>query len=73
MTGGNDGPRLTGRELECLRWTAAGKTVSEIAIILGISRHTVRGYMKEIHRKLNCLTMAQAVLRATELGILELK
>ena len=56
-----------------LAWTAAGKTVSEIAIILGISRHTVRGYMKEIHRKLNCLTMAQAVLRATELGILELK
>jgi hypothetical protein len=33
---GEDGPHLTARELECLRWVALGKSTGEIAAILSI-------------------------------------
>src|SRR4051812_3879946 len=39
-------PHLSGRELECLRLVAAGKTDIEIAMILGISSETARQYVK---------------------------
>lgn len=63
------GALLSRRELECLRWKARGKTEPEIAIILGISRHTVRWYAKSILIKLDCITAAQAVSKAVELGL----
>ncbi|HVW52726.1 MAG TPA: LuxR C-terminal-related transcriptional regulator [Trinickia sp.] len=34
-------PRLTPRELECLKWIAAGKSSWEISHIIGISEHGV--------------------------------
>lgn len=61
-----DGPleRLSHRELECLRWTAAGKSSDEIGIILELSPHTVVGYMKTAMRKLDTVNRMQAVARA---------
>src|SRR5215217_3255197 len=38
--------KLSAREIECLRWAAAGKSSDEIAIILGISAYTVSSYFK---------------------------
>jgi len=69
---GEGGPHLTARELECLRWVALGKSTGEIAAILKISPHTTRGYLKSVHHKLDCVTSAQAVSKAIQLGLLAL-
>jgi LuxR family transcriptional regulator, quorum-sensing system regulator CinR len=69
---GEDQPRLTARELECLRWVALGKDTTEIAVILNISIHTARDYLKSVHYKLDCVTSAQAVTKAVKLGLLVL-
>lgn len=55
---------LTGREIECLKWTSEGKTSGEIGDRLGISRHTVDWYIKEATRKLNSANRAHAVATA---------
>ncbi|SHM94553.1 LuxR family transcriptional regulator [Roseibium suaedae] len=55
---------LTGREIECLKWTSEGKTSGEIGDRLGISRHTVDWYIKEATRKLNAANRAHAVATA---------
>jgi LuxR family transcriptional regulator, quorum-sensing system regulator CinR len=67
---GEDRPHLTARELECLRWIARGKDSSEIAIILNISPHTARFYLKSARHKLDSVTSAQAVSKAVKLGLL---
>lgn len=67
---GEHRPHLTDRELECLRWIAAGKDASEIAVILNISSHTTRDYLKSARYKLDCVTSAQAVSKAVVLGLL---
>lgn len=69
---GEDRPHLTMRELECLRWIALGKAAGEIAVILNISPHTARDYLKSVHYKLDCVTSAQAVSKAVKLGLLTL-
>lgn len=63
-------PRLSPRELECLKWTVEGKAHTDIAIILGLSEHTVRGYLKDARRKLESVTLAQAVSKASSLGLI---
>ena len=65
-----DRPHLTMRELECLRWIARGKDTSEMAVILNISPHTARYYLKSARYKLDCVTSAQAVSKAVKLGLL---
>lgn len=67
---GADPPSLTRRELETLRWAAAGKSYWEIAVILGISERTVRYFMSNARRKLNVVTNTQAVAEALCHGIL---
>jgi DNA-binding CsgD family transcriptional regulator len=67
---GDDRPHLTARELECLRWVARGKDTSEIAVILSISPHTARYYLKSARYKLDSVTSAQAVSKAVKLGLL---
>ena len=69
---GEDHPHLTDRELECLRLTAIGKDAGDIALILGISPHTARDYLKSARFKLDCVTSAQAVTKAMKLGLLVL-
>ena len=43
---------LSPREQEVADWVAQGKTNEEIAIILGISAHTVKNHLDKIFRKL---------------------
>lgn len=60
---------LSPRETEVLRWTAEGKTSSEIAIIAGLSEHTVNHYVTLATQKLGCANRTQAVVRAIRLGL----
>ena len=54
---------LTARELECMRWVAAGKTDWEIGAIVGLSPLTVKSHVNEARRKLGAKTRSQAVAR----------
>ena len=56
--------KLTAREIECLRWSAAGKSSDDIATILTLSSHTVISYLKSAMRKLEASNRMQAVARA---------
>ena len=46
--------------------------LGEIAVILNISPHTARDYLKSARYKLDCVTSAQAVSKAVGLGLLVL-
>jgi DNA-binding CsgD family transcriptional regulator len=55
---------VSARELDCLKWTAAGKTAWEASVILGISERTVRFHLNMAREKLKCATTTQAVAKA---------
>nr|WP_245294826.1 LuxR family transcriptional regulator [Xaviernesmea rhizosphaerae] len=62
--------KLSTREIECLRWAAAGKSSDEIAVILGISAYTVSSYFKTATRKLDSVNRMQAIARAMRLKLI---
>lgn len=62
-------PTLTERETEVLRLISKGMTQAETARLLGISQHTVAGYVKELYRKLNVNSRAEAALLARDMGL----
>ena len=62
---------LTDREIDCLNWTAAGKTSAEIAEILRLSEHTVNHYLNRATKKLDTVNRTQAVATALRLGIIK--
>ncbi|OLP58814.1 LuxR family transcriptional regulator [Xaviernesmea oryzae] len=64
----DNGVELSDREIECLNWTAAGKTSAEIASIIGLSEHTVNHYLNHVTRKLGAVNRTQAVVKAIRLG-----
>lgn len=55
---------ISARELDCLKWTAEGKTAWEASCILGISERTVRFHLNSAREKMCCSTTAQAVAKA---------
>jgi len=61
--------RLTERETEVLQRVAKGYTLPEIAVQLELSRHTISDYVKQIYRKLNVSSRAEAALEAQRLGL----
>jgi DNA-binding CsgD family transcriptional regulator len=63
-------PGLTPCQMEALRWVSAGKTNSEIAVIMGMSDHTVSWHLRQAMSRLQVHTRAQAAARAIQLGIL---
>jgi DNA-binding NarL/FixJ family response regulator len=67
----NDLPhvQLTDRENEVLLRVAKGFTLPEIGVQLGLSRHTIADYVKQIYRKLNVSSRAEAALEAQRLGL----
>jgi DNA-binding NarL/FixJ family response regulator len=60
---------LTDRENEVLLRVAKGYTLPEIGVQLGLSRHTIADYVKQIYRKLNVSSRAEAALEAQRLGL----
>jgi DNA-binding NarL/FixJ family response regulator len=61
--------QLTDRESEVLLRVAKGYTLPEIGVQLNLSRHTIADYVKQIYRKLNVSSRAEAALEAQRLGL----
>jgi DNA-binding CsgD family transcriptional regulator len=62
--GPSDALIVSSRELDCLKWVAAGKSAWEASVILGISERTVRFHLNSAREKLDCATTTQAVAKA---------
>jgi DNA-binding NarL/FixJ family response regulator len=60
---------LTDRETEVLLRVAKGYTLPEIGVQLGLSRHTIADYVKQIYRKLNVSSRAEVALEAQRMGL----
>ena len=65
-----DDPQLSKREAEVLEWAANGKSVDDIAIILGISKHTVKSHLELCRSKLRGLNTAHAIARALQRNLI---
>lgn len=62
---------LTPRELSVVRLLGTGCSYGQVALQLGISPHTVVTHIKNVYRKLEVHTAAAAVMRAVQLGLLD--
>ena len=67
-----DIPALTQREHDVLVWLGRGMAPKAISRVLGISLHTCRGYVKSLLAKLGVNSQLEAVLKAQQLGLIEL-
>jgi DNA-binding NarL/FixJ family response regulator len=63
-------PTLARREIETLRWLAAGLTHGQIARRMSLTEATVSTYVKRIRNKLNVGNKADLTRKAIELGLL---
>jgi LuxR family transcriptional activator of conjugal transfer of Ti plasmids len=61
---------LTQRERQCLAWTTQGKSVADIAVLVGISPRTVVFHLENARRKLGAASIAQCVAVALRRGLL---
>ena len=59
-----EGVNLSGREIEVLTWVARGKTSTEIAQILKVSKRTVDFHIDNASAKLGAATRTQAAIKA---------
>ncbi len=62
---------LNDREVETLTWVARGKTSSEIARILGLTKRTVDFHIDNARTKLGAATRTEAVLKAATGRLIE--
>lgn len=72
-SGSRSDPRkvhLSGREIECLRWAAAGKTAWETSEILDLSEQTVVQYVKSATRKLGAQNKGHAIAEAMRAALI---
>lgn len=60
--------QLTRREVQCLKWAAAGKTDHEVGQIISIAMPTVRFHIRNAAVKLRVNGRSQAIHRAATLG-----
>ena len=63
-------PKLSPREIECLKWAATGKTEWETGEILGISVKTVGFHLERAKCHLSSVTKTQAVAKAVKHGLI---
>lgn len=61
--------QLTEREVDVLRLIGKGYKVPEAAALLGISAHTVTSYVRDIYRKLDISSRAEAAVEAARRGL----
>ncbi len=62
---------LNDREVETLTWVARGKTSSEIAQILGLTKRTVDFHVDNARAKLGAATRTEAVIKAATGRLIE--
>lgn len=60
---------LTAREIDVLRLLGRGLRTGEAARVLGLTSHTVAGYVKTVYRKLNISSRAEAAVEAVRRGL----
>lgn len=63
-------PMLTKREIECLKWTAIGKSSWDISQILQCSEATVNFHMTNVRRKFQVSSRRAAAVKAARFGLL---
>ncbi|MDY7097375.1 MAG: LuxR C-terminal-related transcriptional regulator [Pseudomonadota bacterium] len=68
----DDQPSLTEREREVLQWVARGKSFTSIALILDISRDTVKTYARRLYAKLGASDRVGATVKALKLGLVQI-
>ncbi|SAL35820.1 N-acylhomoserine lactone dependent regulatory protein [Caballeronia peredens] len=61
---------LTAREREALKWSAAGKTYSEMGKVMRVDGRTVKFHLVNAMRKLNATNKTEAAVKAAMLGLL---
>jgi DNA-binding CsgD family transcriptional regulator len=61
---------LTTRELECLFWSAEGRTYEDIAAIINVTPRTVRFFLENARNKLGSLNTTHAVVTALSRGLI---
>ena len=66
------GDKLSSRELEVLSLAAKGTSNKDIALKLGLSLRTVKGYLANLFMKLNVASRTEAVIVGLRKGILTL-
>jgi DNA-binding response OmpR family regulator len=62
---------LNDREVEALTWVARGKTSSEIAQIVGLTKRTIDFHIDNARAKLGAATRTEAVIKATTGKLIE--
>jgi LuxR family transcriptional regulator len=62
--------RLSSREVEVLKWSAEGKTASDIATILNLSERTVNFHVSSAIKKMGVNNKISAVVHAARGGLL---
>ncbi len=62
--------RLSVRELEILKWTAQGKTASDIGMILSLTTRTVNFHISSSMRKMGATNKTSAVVLAAKCGLI---
>ena len=60
----NPGRSLTKRQREALEWVGDGKTMQDIALLMGLTSATVEKHLRLARESLSVETTAQAVLKA---------
>ena len=66
------GMSLTEREISILSGLSKGYTYHELATQLNLSQHTVGTHVKNIYRKLEVCSRAEAVYEAVQLGLIRI-
>ncbi|HXV73527.1 MAG TPA: LuxR family transcriptional regulator [Sphingomonadales bacterium] len=65
-------PALSPRELQCVEWSARGKTLWETSEILGISEATAKTHLKAAMKKLGTYNRTHAVSKALVYGLIKI-
>lgn len=66
------GAKLTKREIECLYWSAAGKTAWEVGQLLGLSEWTVVYHLERTKKRFGVRRKCEAIGHAVALGLIRL-
>ncbi len=61
---------VTRREIEALEWSAEGKTLGDIAILMRISAETVKAHLDSARFKLRAVNRVHAVTKAIRAGLI---
>lgn len=64
--------KLSFREIECLRWTAMGKSAWDAGQIMGVSERTVKFHLENARAKLGAMNTTHAVSKAVSLSLITL-